>query len=240
MIGCDCAVCLSEDPRDKRLRTGLMVEEGGKRLIVDVSPDFRQQALREGIDRLDALLITHCHADHAYGLDDIRPINFKYGPTPVFASEVTWRGLRRVFSYIFEGGHIGGGLAQIIPHTIDGDFVAAGLRVTPVPVIHGKLEVTGFRISNGRKDAAFITDCNEIPAESLDQLRNLDLLIIDALRFRPHPTHLHMEKTLAYIEELKPRSALLTHASHDIQHAEVSRQLPEGVGLAYDGLKIEI
>src|SRR5687767_11950781 len=116
MIGCRCNVCLSDDSRDNRLRTGLMIETP-ERTIIDISPDFRAQALRARIDRIDALLITHCHADHAYGLDDIRPINFKHGPIPVYASEITWQGLRRVFNYVFQTDHVGGGLAQIIPHT---------------------------------------------------------------------------------------------------------------------------
>jgi phosphoribosyl 1,2-cyclic phosphate phosphodiesterase len=246
MIGCDCDVCRSDDSRDKRSRTGLMVEttvEGGeRRMVIDVSADFRQQALRENIDRLDALLITHCHADHVFGLDDIRPINFRHGAVPVYASEVTWRGLRRIFSYIFDREHIGGGLPQLVPHVIEGDFEACGLRITPVPVIHGKSEVTGFRfcpVGDSHAQAAFITDCNQIPGESLDKLRDLDLLIIDAVRYKPHPTHLSVEQSLAYIAELKPRRALLTHIGHDIKHSEASRRLPENVELAYDGLSIE-
>jgi phosphoribosyl 1,2-cyclic phosphate phosphodiesterase len=247
MIGCGCEVCRSDDPRDKRLRTGLMVEttveNGGRRMVIDVSADFRQQALREKIDRLDALLITHCHADHVFGLDDIRPINFRHGPVPVYANESTWRGLRRVFSYIFEREHIGGGLPQLVPNVIEGEFEAAGLRVTPIPVVHGNGEVTGFRFGpfgEARGQAAFITDCNLIPDESLEKLRGLDLLIIDALRYKPHPTHLHIEQSLAYVAELKPRRALLTHIGHDIKYTEASRRLPENVELAYDGLQIEI
>jgi phosphoribosyl 1,2-cyclic phosphate phosphodiesterase len=240
MIGCDCEVCRSDDPRDQRLRTGLMVENDGRRMVIDVSADFRQQALREKIDRLDALLITHCHADHVFGLDDIRPINFRRGPVPVYASEGTWRGLRRIFSYIFEREHIGGGLPQLVPHLIEGEFETCGLRVAPVPVIHGKGEVTGFRFGGARAQAAFITDCNLIPDESLEKLRDLDLLIIDALRYKPHPTHLHVEQSLAYVAELRPRRALLTHIGHDIKHSEASRRLPEDVELAYDGLSIEL
>ncbi len=240
MIGCDCEVCRSEDARDKRLRTGLMVENDERRMVIDVSADFRQQALREKIDRIDALLITHCHADHVFGLDDIRPINFKRGPIPVYASEETWRGLRRIFSYIFEPDHIGGGLPQLIPRVIEGEFEACGLRIKPVPVLHGKSEVLGFRFGDARAQAAFVTDCNLIPNESLEKLRGLDLLIIDALRYKPHPTHLHVEQSLAYIADLKPRRALLTHIGHDIKYDEASRRLPENVGIAYDGLKIEI
>src|SRR5215475_2002997 len=247
MIGCDCEVCRSDDPRDNRLRTGLMVEttveNGGRRMVIDVSADFRQQALREKIDRLDALLVTHCHADHVFGLDDIRPINFRHGPVPVYASESTWRGLRRIFSYIFEREHIGGGLPQLVPHVIEGEFEACGLRITPVPVIHGKGEVTGFRFGSfgeALAQAAFITDCNLIPEESLEKLRGLDLLIIDAVRYKPHPTHLNVEQSLDYIAKLKPRRALLTHIGHELKHFTASRRLPENIELAYDGLSIEL
>lgn len=255
MIGCKCDVCLSEDPRDKRLRTGLMIETDeqyqdsqdsqnssgrAQRLIVDTSADFRQQALRENLDRLDAVLITHCHADHVMGLDDIRPFNFRHGPIPLYASETTWKGLRRVFGYIFETTYTGGGLPQIIPHTVNGAFDVCGMRVTPFDVIHGSLNVTGFRFSYGHRDVAFITDCNSIPAESLAKLRGLDLLIIDALQIKPHPTHLHLEQTLNYIADLRPRRALLTHMGHNFKHAELCRILPDGVEPAYDGLRLEI
>jgi phosphoribosyl 1,2-cyclic phosphate phosphodiesterase len=217
-----------------------MIENCESRMIIDISADFRRQALREKINKLDAILITHCHADHIFGLDDIRPLNFRHGPIPVYASENTWRQLRKVFFYIFEAKHVGGGLPQIIPHTIEDHFEICGLKVTPIPVIHGGTEVTGFRISNGQSDFAFITDCNAIPEDSLNQMRGLELLIIDSLRYKPHPTHLHVEQTLAYISELKPRHALLTHISHDIKYAEASRYLPDGVELAYDGLKIDL
>jgi phosphoribosyl 1,2-cyclic phosphate phosphodiesterase len=240
MIGCGCATCASDDFRDQRLRTGLMIEDGESRLIVDISADFRQQALREKIDRLDALLITHCHADHVFGLDDIRPLNFRHGPIPVYASENTWRQLREVFSYIFKTEHVGGGLPQVIPHTIEGDFQIGGLKISPLPVIHGRSVVTGFRFGNGRSEIAFVTDCNIIPEETLAKMHGLDLLIIDALRYRPHPTHLHLEQTLAYIAHLQPRAALLTHIGHEIKFAETSGSLPAGVELAYDGLKIEL
>ncbi|HMV46889.1 MAG TPA: MBL fold metallo-hydrolase [Blastocatellia bacterium] len=240
MIGCTCAVCQSDDPRDKRLRTGLLVENEGRRLVIDVSADFRQQALREKLDRLDALLITHCHADHVFGLDDVRPFNFRHGAIPLYASEITWKNLRRVFGYIFEATHVGGGLPQLTPHTIDGDFAVCGLRVTPFDVIHGKLPVTGFRFSDGQRSAAFITDCNFIPEESLAKLHGLDLLIIDALQFKPHPTHLHLDQTLNYIAGLKPRHALLTHMGHQFKHSEIQRMLPAGVEPAYDGLRLEL
>jgi phosphoribosyl 1,2-cyclic phosphate phosphodiesterase len=243
MIGCHCETCTSKDPRDQRLRTGLLVEHAERRLLVDISADFRQQALHHGINKLDALLITHCHADHVFGLDDIRPINFKYGVVPLYASARTWRDLRRVFYYVFERtnpGAVNGGLPQLSQHEFEGPFETCGLVVTPIPVIHGKGEVTAFRFSVNEKAAAFVTDCNEISAASLDQLRDLDLLIIDALGLKPHPTHLHLEQTLAYIAEVKPRRALLTHMGHQIKYAEWSKRLPKGVELAYDGLQVEL
>ncbi len=239
-LGCDCATCTSDDPRDQRLRTGLMIEHHDQRLIVDVSTDFRQQALRARIHRLDAILITHAHADHVFGLDDIRPLNFRHGPLPVYASESAWRDLRRVFYYIFEAKYVGGGLPQITPHVIAGEFEVCGLHVTPINVKHGGGDVTGFRFSDGQREVAFITDCNVIPEESLEKLRGLDLLILDALRFKPHPTHLHLDQSLAYIAEVRPRRALLTHMCHDFKHEEASRLLPPDVEFAYDELQVEL
>lgn len=242
MIGCECTTCTSTDTRDRRLRTGLLIEHAGRQVVIDVSTDFRQQALRAKLNKLDALLITHCHADHVFGLDDIRPINFKHGAIPVYASERTWNELRRVFYYIFEAKHIGGGLPQIMPQTIHNfeTIEACGLSLTPIPVVHGKGEVTAFHISDGKATMAFVTDCNQISPASLEALTGLDLLILDALRIKPHPTHLHLEQSLAYVAQLKPRRTLLTHMGHDIKHAEVSQHLPPNVELAYDELETEL
>ena len=240
MIGCECTTCTSTDPKDRRLRTGLLVENQGQHLVVDLSADFRQQALTARLRKLDAILITHCHADHVFGLDDIRPFNFKNGPIPVYASSDTWRQLRRVFYYIFESKHIGGGLPQIITHELENIQEVCGLNVRSIDVVHGPTTVTGFRFDNGKKSFAFITDCNEIPENSLEKLRGLDLLIIDALRLKPHSTHLHLEKTLSYISELRPRRAMLIHMSHDIKHSVVSPLLPDNVELAFDNLEIEL
>ncbi len=242
MIGCECATCTSGDPRDQRLRTGVLLEQNDKRFVIDISADFRQQALRANLTNFDALLITHCHADHVFGLDDIRPINFKHGAMPVYASEITWQQLRRVFFYIFEAKHVGGGLPQITPNTITNftEFALYDLRVTAIPVIHGKGEVSAFRFTDGRKSFAFVTDCNAIAEESLIALEGLDVLILDALRLKPHPTHLHLEQSLAYIERVRPRLAFLTHIGHDIKHSDISKHLPDGVALAYDGLEIEV
>jgi phosphoribosyl 1,2-cyclic phosphate phosphodiesterase len=234
-VGCDCETCLSDDPRDKRLRTSLLIQHDGQNIIIDASTDFRQQALRAGLTRLAAILFTHAHADHCFGLDDTRPIMFRHGAIPCFASETTWEGLRRIYAYVFEPSPYPG-IPRIVPHRMEGDFNLMGLDVQPLTVIHGKLPVTAFRIGA----LAYVTDCNLIPDETCARLKYLDLLIIDALRFKHHPTHMNLEQSLGYIERLKPKKALLTHISHDIKHADTSGHLPEGVEIAYDGLTLEM
>lgn len=236
-IACDCETCLSDDPRDKRLRASVLVEHAGKTIIVDTSADFRQQALRAGIGYLDAVLITHCHVDHVFGLDDIRPLNFRYGAMPIFANDVAWTDLRRIFKYIFEPNHIGGGLPQLIPHTLfpNSAFCIGDVEITPLEVIHGKLPVLAFRFN----DFAYATDLKTIPAESMDGLRGLDVLVLDCVRLKPHSTHLGLEEALAVIEDLKPKRAYLTHLNHDILYRRDSSLLPENVQFAYDTLTVE-
>lgn len=234
-IGCDCRTCLSDDPRDNRLRASILVEHHGNNLLVDASIDFRQQALRTRLDRVDAILFTHAHADHCFGLDDARPLMFRNGAIPCYATEVTWEGLRRVYAYALSPRGLSSA-PQIIPHVIGGEFSLAGLRIEPIEVVHGTLPVTAYRIGG----FAYVTDCNEIPDSSCERLTDLDLLVIDALRIRPHPTHLTLESALDYVKRLRPRRALLTHISHDINHGEVSRRLPVHVQIAYDGLQVEL
>ncbi|HEV8485628.1 MAG TPA: MBL fold metallo-hydrolase [Blastocatellia bacterium] len=234
-VGCECETCLSEDPRDKRLRTSVLIEHRGSSFLIDASTDFRQQALRTGIKKLDSILFTHAHADHCFGLDDARPLMFRHGPLACFATEVTWQGLRRIYSYVFDPAPYPG-VPRIVPHRIEGAFTLFGLNVQPLTVIHGRLPVTAFRIG----DFAYVTDCNEIPAETCSSLLGLDLLVIDALRFKAHPTHMTLDQSLGYIGRLKPRRALLTHISHDIKHEETSGHLPADVDIAYDGLTVEV
>lgn len=234
-VGCDCETCLSDDPRDKRLRTSVLIGHEGRNIIIDASTDFRQQALRVGLKQIAAILFTHSHADHCFGLDDTRPIMFRHGAIPVYATETTWQGLRRIYAYVFEPAPQGG-VPRIIPHRIEGDFNLLGLQVEPLTVIHGRLPVTAYRLDR----FAYVTDCNVIPDETCARLSDLDLLVIDALRFKKHPTHMTLDDALGYIERLRPRRALLTHISHDIKHRETSRSLPENVRIAYDGLTLEV
>jgi phosphoribosyl 1,2-cyclic phosphate phosphodiesterase len=234
-IGCHCPTCQSLDSRDSRLRASVLVEHLAQRVLIDASTDFRQQALRIGLDRLDAILFTHAHADHCFGLDDARPLMFKHGALPCYATEVTWEGLRRVYAYALNPRGYSS-TPRIIPHVIGGEFSLAGLRIEPLEVIHGALPVTAYRI--GR--FAYVTDCNQVPDAACARLSDLDTLVIDALRLDPHPTHLTLSESLGYIERLRPRQALLTHISHDIKHAETEATLPENVRIAYDGLKLEI
>jgi phosphoribosyl 1,2-cyclic phosphate phosphodiesterase len=237
-IACECETCLSEDPRDKRLRVSVLIEHDGKTILVDTSADFRQQALRARIKFLDAVLITHCHVDHVFGLDDIRPLNFRYGAMGIYTNEIAWKDLRRIFQYIFQPTHVGGGLPQLIPHVIEKNApfsFSPDLTVTPLEVIHGKLPVLAFRFN----DFAYATDLNFIPEEAMKGLMDLDVLVLDCVRIKPHSTHLGLKEALEYIEKLKPRRAYLTHLNHDILHERDSKLLPENVQFAYDGLVVK-
>jgi len=237
-IACECDTCLSEDPRDKRLRVSILIEHHEKKILVDTSIDFRQQALRAKITRLDAILVTHCHVDHVFGMDDIRPLNFRYGAMPVFANEIAWIDLRRIFQYIFKPTHFGGGLPQLIPHTVAPNapfMIGEELTVTPLEVIHGKLPVIAYRFN----DFAYATDLNFISEETIAGLQGLDVLVLDCVRIKPHATHLGLTEALDYIERIKPKRAFLTHLNHDILHERDSHLLPENVEFAYDGLVVE-
>lgn len=237
-IGCECDTCTSSDERDKRLRVSILVEHGGQTVLVDTSTDFRQQALRYGLKWLDAVLITHCHADHIFGLDDIRPLNFRYGSVGVYANEQAWPDIRRIFKYVFEPSHFGGGLPQIVPHTVTplAPFcLGEELIITPLEVIHGRLPVMAYRFN----DFAYATDLSDIPAATMSALADLDVLVLDCLRFKEHPTHLWVDKALDYIDKLKPRRTYFTHIAHDVKYDRDSPRLPKGVEWAYDGLTLE-
>ena len=236
-IGCDCAVCHSPDPRDRRSRPSVMIEYGGRTVLIDTTPDFREQAIRENIRSLDAVLYTHTHADHILGIDDLRPLSFlhKPGRLPLYARPDAAEFIRRMFRYIFDADYKFGGLPQVEMKTIEGVLDLFGARFEPVILIHGEAEIYGFRFGS----AAYLTDHNDIPEASLLKLENLDVLFLDALRYKPHPTHSTVEHSLETVARLKPRRAFFTHICHDLPHEETNTLLPENVKLAYDGMKLE-
>lgn len=237
-IGCDCKVCRSEDPRDQRLRPSVLVSYAGRNVLIDSGPDFRQQALRAGIRRIDAILFTHSHADHIMGLDDVRPFNFhQKDPIPIYGSEPTIGHIRNAFRYVFETAATQSSIPKIVPHSLNGSTLSLyGLEFTPVPLKHGHGDSLGFRFGK----AAYLTDHSEIPETSLPLLEGLDVLFLDALRYKPHPTHSTVDRSLAYVERLKPKRAFFTHICHDLGHERAESLLPSHVRLAYDGLRIEM
>lgn len=237
-VGCDCDVCQSADPRDNRLRPSVLVEFGTSAILIDTTPDFRQQALRFAIAKLDAVLFTHAHADHIMGLDDIRPFNFRRrDPIPVYGSPETIDSIQRAFSYIFSEAPAESMIPKIYSKTIDSTpFSLLGLQCVPVTLQHGKGSVFGFRMGK----FAYLTDHSDIPDASLRLLSGLDVLFLDALRHKPHPTHSTVDRSLKYVQQLQPRMTYFTHISHDLPHARTEQLLPAHVRLAYDGLKVEV
>jgi phosphoribosyl 1,2-cyclic phosphate phosphodiesterase len=236
-IGCDCAVCRSSDPRDRRTRPSVMISFNGHHVLIDTTPDFREQALREKITAVDAVLYTHTHADHILGIDDLRPLSFAHKPgrLPLYADPAAAEFLRNMFRYIFDADYKFGGLPQVELKTIDGPVELFGTRFEPVTVIHGETPILAFRFGS----AAYLTDHSDVPPDSLDRLRNLDILFLDALRYKPHPTHSTVEQALRIVNEVKPKRAFFTHICHDLPHAATDGSLPPGVRLAYDGMKLE-
>lgn len=240
MIGCHCAVCESPNRRNKRTRTGVFVEAPEGNFLIDTSPELRMQLLRERIDLVHAALYTHSHADHLFGLDDLRLFgHYLKGPVPLHCEEsVEWQ-IRQSFNYAFETppNMHRGAIPLLEFHRIETEpFNLLGQRVQPIRLWHGKLPVLGFRMN----DVAFCTDVSRIPEESWPLLENLDVLVLDSLREEPHPTHMNIEQSLQVVERLKPRQAYFTHIAHTLDHDATNARLPAGVELAYDGLQIPL
>jgi phosphoribosyl 1,2-cyclic phosphate phosphodiesterase len=242
-LGCTCRVCTSTDPRDQRLRPSIAVEwqEGEsslRRVLIDTGPDFRQQALRFGIRNIDAVFYTHAHADHILGLDDLRPLSFSHREQkmPLYADTLTAEVLERVFSYTFSADAIYPTRARVELKRLEGPVAVAGATFTPVPLLHGRLPVTGYRFGN----AAYLTDMSAIPDSSFAFLQGLDIVVLDALRPQPHPTHANIAEATAWAEKIGARSTWFTHMSHEIMHTELDPQLPPSIRLAYDGLRVPI
>lgn len=246
-IGCACAVCTSADVRDKRTRPSIYIEVPGPEdpacspqtaILVDTSTDLRMQALAHNVRRVDAILFTHSHADHVMGLDDVRRYNqMQKGTIPCYADRQTLGRLRQMFSYVFNPPkQIGGGLPQLELYEIRGPFSIRGVDIVPVPLWHGTLPVLGFRLGA----FAYLTDCNRIPDDSWPLLHGVRVLILDALRHRPHSTHFSVAEAVDVVKRLGAARAYFTHISHDLAHAATNARLPAGVELAYDGLVLEI
>jgi len=237
MVGCDCAVCRSTNPRNHRYRCSVLMRVPRGNILVDTAPELRLQLLRAGVGVVHAVLYTHYHADHLFGLDDLRPIPRNLGhPVPLYCTGEVEGKIRTAFSYAFgpEAEQLSYGfIPKLTFERIDSrPFEVIGEQVTPIPLEHAHFSVLGFRV----RDVAYCTDVSNIPRSSWQYLEGLDVLVLDALRFKPHPAHFGLDQALDVISQFRPRQAYLTHMSHEIEHEEVNRQLPAGVELAYDGL----
>jgi phosphoribosyl 1,2-cyclic phosphate phosphodiesterase len=239
MIGCECRVCRSTDPRDTRLRPSVLLAfDDGVQVLVDTTPDLRTQALTHRVTRVDAVVYTHSHADHIFGFDEIRRFNVLAGrPMPLYGDARTLSDLRRAFSYAFlQQPENGGGIPQIEPAEVAGPFDVAGHCLVPVPILHGNRPIFGYRVGA----FAYVTDCSQVPDDSFPLLAGLDVLVLGALRHRPHPTHFTVAQAIDVASRIGARRTLLTHMCHDLGHEEKSRALPPGLELAYDGLVVEV
>ncbi len=241
MIGCDCAVCHSPDPRDNRTRSSIYIETPECAFVVDTGTDFRTQALRENIRHLDAVVFTHSHTDHVMGFDDLRRFGWARGGTmPVYASAETMRDLERVFEFAFKGLNPFPGYLKPEPHVISGAFKLGSTIITPLPVPHGEAIVNGYLFSRGdEKLVAYLSDCSAVPEEIANEIVDVRVLVIDALRHKPHPTHLSVDQALEVAARVRAKETYFTHIAHELPQAAES-QLPAGAHIAYDGLKLSL
>lgn len=237
VIACECSVCQSKDPRNHRTRTSCWVEIDGLSLVIDTGPEFRLQALANGLRWVDAVLFTHSHADHIFGLDDIRRFNWlRGGAIPCYGLAETLKDIRRVYQYVFEETQVGGGKPMIELIPINGDFEVRGVLIKPLLVYHGRLPVLGYRLRN----FAWVTDVNYIPPETLARLKGVEILVLGALRPKPHPTHFSIPEAVAMAQKIGARQTYLVHMTHDVDHETTNRSLPPEVQLAYDGLQLDL
>ena len=238
MIGCDCDVCRSSDPRDKRLRSSVYIQTPECSFVVDTGTDFRTQALRANIRDLDAVIFTHSHTDHIMGFDDLRRFSWERGSMPVYASPETMRDLERVFQFAFTTGERVPYYLKPEPHVVEGPFNLGSTTITPLPVPHGESIVNGYLFSRaGKKIVAYLSDCSAVPDAIVDLIAGVEALIIDALRHKPHPTHLSVDQALEVAARVRPAETYFTHIAHELPQAAES-QLPAGAHIAYDGLQL--
>jgi phosphoribosyl 1,2-cyclic phosphate phosphodiesterase len=241
MIGCRCPVCQSTDPRDKRTRSSIYLTTPTAKILVDTTPDMRQQALREGLDHLDAVLFTHPHADHMMGFDDLRRFcEMQDGPLDIYGSAETLAQIERIFYYAFNPAKKVPGYVHVVPHTVADVFSLGGIDITPLPVPHGAVSTSGFLFSHqGRRLLAYLSDCASVPEPVREIVRGADVLIIDGLREKPHPTHLNVSGAVDTALAIGAKKSFLTHQTHERTHVDRQAQLPAGIDVAYDGMKFE-
>jgi phosphoribosyl 1,2-cyclic phosphate phosphodiesterase len=241
MAGCDCAVCRSPDPRDKRHRTAIYVQTDHAAVLVDTPPDLRTQCLAFDVRKIDAVLITHAHADHVFGFDDLRAYtNRMPHPMPVWASPGTEAALRRIFDYLDAPPVPGTSLARISLRPATGPVDFMGLRFTPLPAEHGRADMVGWKIEGDGRSFVAIPDCKSIPPETLALCQGADLAAIDALRIRPHPTHMNLAEAAEALRAIAARRSLVLHLCHEVSHADADALLPDGISPAFDGLQIDL
>lgn len=241
VIGCDCRVCQSSDPRDKRLRSSIYVVAEGTHIIIDTSLDFRQQALTYRVPRVDAVLITHAHADHIFGLDDIRRYNTLQGSViPVYAAPGTVADLQRIFTYVAaEHPERGVFRPRLDFVEVRAPFDVGAVRVEPLPIMHGRMETYGFRLDAGGRSLGYVPDCKQMSDAVVERFRGVDVMILDGLRHRSHPTHHSIEDAVALLIRIGARQSYLTHICHDLAHDEIQQGLPDGMFVSHDGLTLE-
>jgi len=239
VLTCGCPVCRSDDPRDKRTRAAAYVETPECAWVVDTGPDFRQQALREGIRRVDAVVLTHAHTDHIMGFDDLRVFCHGGKTLPVYGSEPTLAQLRQSFSFAFDGKNRWPGYLHPEAHPVQDAFLLGQTEIVPLPVPHGRMTTYGYLFSRGGKPLlAYLSDCKALPESVRARLAGVDTLVLDALRRKEHPTHMNIAEALDTADAIKPRLTLFTHLCHDLGHAEIEATLPENVRIATDGMKL--